>query len=89
MGLSVGRDAAVAGRCGVELVRNQPTPPGRLGTEASMLAHAASYGVIWEPALPPPPERLQTVVWTERNWMRWHMGKPGTWTGAERRSAAR
>ena len=52
-----------------------PNPTGTLGDEASMLAHAASYGVMWRllPAAPPRP--TSTVVWSERVWKTWGLGE--------------
>jgi hypothetical protein len=46
---------------------------GRLGDEASMIAHVAMFGVTWvpEPAFPEPDP--STTIWTERVWSQWTM----------------
>lgn len=44
---------------------------GRIGDEASMIAHVAAYGVVFRPT-PVYPERVNPdTVWTEREWSRW------------------
>lgn len=46
----------------------------RIGSEASMIAHAASYGVVWHPEekrLGPP---VSTVTWSDPKWRQWGSG---------------
>ena len=61
---------------------------GRLGDDASMLAHVAAFGVIWAPAPKPPKRRKSTAKWTERKWSTWQTGNPGHWTHDRKKKAA-